>query len=202
MAGTHEAHGVGIQPRQRELLGLLLALISAGTLLTVAASARAWGGIGVGPGTLSIEVGTGGSAATSLKYLAINQTPLQPVLLIGALVLVGSGVWRSIGLAARIARVVVLVIGVLVGVLAAYGALLIGVHDDFFYGDSVAADARISLTAVALAISASTLVAARIAFGLLPIGEAAAAETTAGESEAGGPPAEPIDPAAEAAGSR
>lgn len=176
MAGTHEADGVGIQPRQRELLGLLLALTSAAILLAVAASARAWGGVGVGPGTLSIEVGTGGSGATSLKYLAINQTPLQAVLLIGALVLVGSGSWRSIGLAARIARVLVLVVGVLVGALAGYGALLIGPLDDGFYGGSPAGDARISLTAISLAIWASALVAARIAFSLLPIGETTASE--------------------------
>lgn len=192
MAGTNEPDGVGIQPRQRELLGLLLALIATATLLALAANARAWGGVGVGPGMLSIEMGTGGSAATSLKYLAVSQTPLQAVLLIGALVLVGSGSWRSIGLPARIARVLVLVVGVLVGVLAGYGALLIGPLDDGFYGGSPAGDVRISLTAVSLALSASALVTARIAFGLLPIGE-----TTAGEPAVDGPSAEPTDPAGE-----
>lgn len=194
MAGTDEADGDGIRARQRELLGLLLALIATATLLAVAANARAWGGVGVGPGMLSIEMGTGGSAATSLKYLAVSQTPLQAVLLIGALVLVGSGSWRSIGLAARIARVLVLVVGVLVGVLAGYGALLIGPLDDGFYGGAPAGDARISLTAVSLAISASALVAARIAFGLLPVGE-----TTTSEPAVGSPVAEPADPAGEAA---
>lgn len=194
MADGEAAQGIGLQPRQREVLGLLLALTSAAMLLVVAASARAWGGVGLGPGSLSIEIGSGGDAASSLKYFAVSQTPTQAVLLVGALALVGSGPWGGVSPAARIARVVVLVVGVLVGVSAAYGALLIGPlgEENLAYGGGTALDGRVGTGMLALAISASGLVVARMAFGLLPAGEPAGGATERAGSVP--EPSEPVEP--------
>jgi hypothetical protein len=185
VADGEAAQGIGMQPRQRELLGLLLALMSSALLLVVVANARAVGGFGSAPGSLTIDMGSTASLDSTLKFIALSQTPTQALLLVGAVALVGSGPWGGVSLAARIARVVVLVVGVLVGVSAAYGALLVGPlgEENLAYGGGTALDGRVGVGLLALAISASGLVVARMAFGLLPAGEPAGGATDRAGSE-------------------
>lgn len=175
MAASRGPDGIGIGRRERELLGALLASLSLGLLLISLAFARSLSGFGSNAGVLASGGWTSGSGSSFIDAFVAYQSPLHVPLLVGALVLVGQGAWDEVSTAGRIGRSVVLGVGSVVGVASVYAAILAtGLRSAELGTTDQPVDGRIAAALTHLAVAAAVLVAARLAFGLLPMGGAGA----------------------------